>query len=194
VIGEVAQITPWKGQLEAIEALARVREEHADAHLLLVGHVAFSGPGVRYDNHAYLARLHARARELGLEDAVHFLGRREDVPALLRGLDLFVLPSWDEPFGTAALEAMATGTVPLVSARGGAAEYVEDGVSGRVLQPRDPEAWGAAAAQLLADPAGRRAMGERARAVAAHFTDDAYAGGCLAVYRDALRVAGLAVV
>jgi L-malate glycosyltransferase len=187
LLGEVAQITPWKGQLEAIEALAHVRRVLPAAQLVLVGHVAFSGPGVRYDNEAYLARLRARVEELGLEQAVHFLGRRDDVPAILRSLDLMVLPSWDEPFGTAALEAMATGTPPIVSARGGAAEYVEDGVSGRVLAPHDPERWGAAAAELLADPARIRAMGARARAVAARFTDEAYAAGCLAVYDRALK-------
>jgi glycosyltransferase involved in cell wall biosynthesis len=182
VLGEVAQITPWKGQLEAIETLSHVRAELPDAQLLLVGHVAFSGPRVRYDNHAYLARLHERVTALDLQDAVHFLGRRDDVPAILAALDLLLLPSWNEPFGTAALEAMAAGTVPIVGRDGGAAEYVEDGVSGRVLPPRDVAAWADAALELLRDDARRHAMGERARRVAARFTDEAYAAACHATY------------
>jgi glycosyltransferase involved in cell wall biosynthesis len=186
LLGEVAQITPWKGQLEAIETLALIRRELPDAHLLIVGHVAFAGSGVRYDNHAYLARLHARASDLGVTGAVHFLGHRDDVPALLSALDVLLLPSWDEPFGTAALEALAAATVPLVSANGGAAEYVEEGVTGRVLPPRDPAAWATAALALLRDPTRRRVMGERGRAVAVTFTDEAYAAGCLAAYSRAL--------
>jgi glycosyltransferase involved in cell wall biosynthesis len=182
LLGEVAQITPWKGQLEAIETLALVRRELPEAHLLLIGHVAFAGPGVRYDNHAYLERLHARVRELGLQDAVHFLGRREDVPELLSALDLLLLPSWQEPFGTATLEGMAAGTVALVGTDGGAAEYVEDQLTGRTLPPRDPERWAVAALELLRAPERRRAMGERARAVAARFTDEAYAAGCREAY------------
>jgi glycosyltransferase involved in cell wall biosynthesis len=117
---------------------------------------------------------------------VRFLGRRDDVPAILSALDLLLLPSWEEPFGTATLEGMAAGTVALVGADGGAAEYVEDGVSGRTLPPRDPRLWAAAALDLLRDPERRRAMGERARVVAARFTDEAYAAGCLAAYSRAL--------
>jgi glycosyltransferase involved in cell wall biosynthesis len=182
LLGEVAQITPWKGQLAAIEALAIVRRRRADAQLALVGRVAFSGRGVRYDNGAYLEQLRDRVRRLGLEDAVHFVGQRADVPDVMAALDLLLLPSWDEPFGTAAVEAMAIGTVPLVADGGGMSEYVQDGVSGRVLPAHEPEAWGEAAIELLDDPARRAEMGARARAVAGRFTDEAYAREMLGIY------------
>jgi len=188
LLGQVAQITPWKGQLAAIEAFARVAAEHPDAVLLIVGHVAFAGG--RYDNEGYLATLRARVRELGLEGRVRFLGQRGDVPAIVAALDLLLLPSWEEPFGTAVLEGMAVGTVPLASADGGMAEYVEDGVSGRLLPPREPERWAQAALELLADPARRTAMGERAAEVAARFTDEAYATGCLRAYEEAVARRG----
>ena len=183
LLGEVAQITPWKGQIVAIEALARVRERHPDAHLVLVGDIAFAGPAPRYDNAAYLARLHERVGELGLEDAVHFAGHRDDVPDVMAALDLFLLPSWRDAFGTAAAEAMACGTVPLVSSDGGVGEYVADGVCGRVLPPRDAEAWARAAIELLDDPVRREEMAGRAREVARRFTDEAYAAGMMAAYR-----------
>jgi glycosyltransferase involved in cell wall biosynthesis len=194
LLGEVAQITPWKGQREAIETLAAVRRRHPDAMLLLIGHVAFAGKGVRYDNAAYLAELQALVRELGLDDAVRFLGRRTDVPALVSALDVMLLPSWDEPFGTAVLEAMATGTVPAVGSCGGPAEYVQDGVAGLVLPPREPAIWAEAISDLLDDPARLAAMGARAREVAARFTDRAYADGCMAAYAAALSRASSARV
>jgi glycosyltransferase involved in cell wall biosynthesis len=182
LLGEVAQITPWKGQRVAIEAFARLRRTWPDAQLLLVGHVAFSGPGVRYDNHAYRAELEALVRELEVEDGVRFLGQRDDIPAIMAALDLLLLPSWQEPFGTVAVEAMAVGTVPLVGDDGGVAEYLQDGVNGRALPPRRPELWAAAAEDLLADREHLRAMGRRAVETAAKFTQEAYARGCMTAY------------
>lgn len=190
LIGEVAQITPWKGQMDAVEAFAKVREEHPEARLVLVGKVAFESN--RYDNHAYERELHDRVRELGLERYVHFLGQRSDVPEIMSALDVLVLPSWDEPFGTAALEAMAAGTVASVTSVGGASEYVEDGVAGRVLPPRDPDRWAAAISELLREPDRRRAMARRAQAKAQAFTDRAYAEGCMAAYDRALAFRGRA--
>jgi glycosyltransferase involved in cell wall biosynthesis len=186
LLGEIAQITPWKGQLVAIEALALLREKHPCAHLLLIGEVAFVGPAVRYDNVAYERELHQRVRELELESHVHFLGRRDDVPALMAALDLALLPSWHEPFGTVVAEAMASGTVPLVTNEGGPRETVEDGVTGRVLPPRDAELWARTAAELLDDPARMEAMRARATDAVRDLTDEAYALRAIGVYEEAL--------
>lgn len=186
LLGEVAQITPWKGQLAAIESLAELRRRHPTAALLLIGHVTFSGKGVRYDNDGYLQRLHARVRELGLDGAVRFLGNRTDVPALMAALDLLLLPSWGEPFGTVVVEGMAMGTVPLVSDDGGPGEYVENGVNGRTLPSDRPDLWGRAAADLLDDRGRLTEMGRRATETAARFTTSGYVNGCLAAYESAL--------
>ena len=104
---------------------------------------------MRYDNHAYLESLHRLVDELALEDSVHFLGQRGDVPGILRELDLSLLPSWDEPFANVMLESMSMETPLLVSSVGGGPELVEDGVSGRVLAPKRPDDWAAAAGELL---------------------------------------------
>jgi glycosyltransferase involved in cell wall biosynthesis len=186
LIGEVAQITPWKGQDTAIRMLAEIRRERPDTHLLIVGAIAFSTKATRHDNPTYLAGLERMVAELGLEDHVHFLGQRSDVPGLLAALDLMVLPSWDEPFGTVAAESMAMGTPPMVSSIGGVPEYVEDGVSGRVLPPREPLPWARAALELLADRERLEAMGRRARTVAARFTDERYGDALLAAYERAI--------
>jgi glycosyltransferase involved in cell wall biosynthesis len=187
LLGQVAQITPWKGQMTSIDALALVRRKHPDAHLALVGQVAFSGPSVRYDNAAYNRQLHARVEKLGLQDAVHFTGFRRDVEHVMAACDLFLLPSWKEPFGTVVVEAMASGTVPMVAEGGGVSEFVEDGVSGRVLEPMVAEPWGRAAIELLDDPDRRERMSAAAVEVASHFTDEAYAGTMMGLYTALAR-------
>ena len=186
LIGEVAQITPWKGQDTAIRMLAAMRRSRSDVHLVLVGDIAFKTRLTRHDNAGYLRQLHALIADLGLSGCVHFLGHRNDVPAVVRALDLVVLPSWSEPFGTVAAESMAMGTPPMVGAVGGVSEYVEHGRSGLVLPPDDPEQWARAALDLLADPDRLAAMGARARVVAGRFTDRRYVQQMLEVYGRAV--------
>ena len=186
LLGHVAQITPWKGQDTSIRALGQLRGEGVDAHLLIVGNIAFSGKGVRYDNHAYLESLHRLVDELALQDSVHFLGQRRDVPGILRELDLSLLPSWDEPFANVMLESMAMETPLLVSSVGGGPELVEDGVSGRVLPPKRPELWAAAVRDLLGDREALARMGAGARAATASFSDEAHARDMLDVYECVL--------
>lgn len=186
LLGQVAQITPWKAQDTSIKAVARLRAQGVEAHLLIVGNIAFSGKGVRYDNEGYLRKLHTLVGELSLKDQVHFLGQRGDVPGILRELDLSLLPSWDEPFANVMLESMAMGTPLLVSSVGGGPELVEDGVTGRVLPPKRPELWASAAQELLRDPRELAHMGARARAVTAKFSDELHARDMLDVYENVL--------
>jgi L-malate glycosyltransferase len=182
LLGQVAQITPWKGQDTAIRATALLRRSGVDVHLALVGAVTFGGAGVRYDNHAYLDELHHLVGDLGIGHAVHFLGRRDDVPQILSSCDLSLSPSWDEPFGLATIESLAMGTPALVSAVGAGPELVEDGVTGRILPPREAAVWSAAAEELLADQAELSRMGSRGPEVARRFGDEAQARELLAIY------------
>jgi glycosyltransferase involved in cell wall biosynthesis len=180
---EVAQITPWKGQDTALRVLHGVRQ-HLDAHLLVVGDVAFSSR--HYDNfgfHRFLLRL---TEELGIAPCVHFLGQRSDVPELMAAADLALLPSWDEPFGTAVAESMAVGTPGLVTSQGGLSDYVIDGVNGRLLPPDAPGIWTDVAVELLTDPETLARMGEESVTTAARFTDQRYAEQMLATYARAL--------
>jgi glycosyltransferase involved in cell wall biosynthesis len=186
LLAQVAQITPWKGQDTSIRALGRLRDQGVEAHLLIVGDVEFAGPSVRYDNRAYLRELHELVAGLGLRGSVHFLGRRSDVPGILRASDLSLLPSWDEPFANVMLESMAIGKPLLVTQAGGAPELVEDGVSGRLLPPKRPEAWAEAIRELLADPPAIAAMGAHARRATERFNDEAHARDMLAVYARVL--------
>jgi glycosyltransferase involved in cell wall biosynthesis len=186
LLGHVAQITPWKGQDTSIHALAELRRAGIDAHLVLVGEVAFSGRGVRYDNEGYLRDVHALVAQRELTGRVHFLGQREDVPGLLKEFDLSLLPSWDEPFANVMLESMAMRTPLLVSSVGGGPELVEDGATGRVLPPRQPEAWATAVQELLSDPRRLERMGIAAREATARFSDDLHAREMLDIYERVL--------
>ncbi|HWD11476.1 MAG TPA: glycosyltransferase family 4 protein [Solirubrobacteraceae bacterium] len=169
LLGVVAQLSPWKGQDTAIEALRLLREEGRDAHLLLIGSAKFVARSTRFDNERYVAHLHALAAAAGLEDRISWLGEREDVPELVRALDVLLLPSWEEPFGRSLIEAMALGVPVIATNVGGPAEILDDGVEGWLLAPRDPAPWARAIAGLADDPqraaeigrAGRRRVEER---------------------------------
>ena len=187
VLALVGQITPWKGQEEAIRALARVREEHPTAILLLVGEAKFIARATRYDNRAYLRRLHELTAQLGLGEAVRFLGEREDVPEILRACDVALLPSWEEPFGRAAVEAMAMGAPVVATAIGGPPEIITDGVDGTLVQPRDPARLAFAVDGLLRDPQRRQALGAAGRkSVKERFGEDRHASSVTALYREVL--------
>jgi glycosyltransferase involved in cell wall biosynthesis len=82
----------------------------------------------------------------------------------------------------ATIESMAMGTPPLVTEVGGGPELVEDGVSGLLLPPRDPEAWSAAAGRLLRDRAQLDGLGSAGRAGAAKFRDETQARAMLEIY------------
>lgn len=187
VLAVVAQITPWKGQIDAIDALARVRETHPNAQLLIAGEAKFTFAATRFDNIAYLGQLELRVRELGLGEAVHFLGEREDVASVLAASDVLLVPSWEEPFGRTIIEGMAMGLPVIATNVGGPNEILEDGTTGLLLPPKQPQAWADAALRLLADKRERELMGGLAREAALRsYTRAEHASRVVAVYRRLL--------
>jgi glycosyltransferase involved in cell wall biosynthesis len=167
LVGTVGQITPWKGQSDAIRAFARARREHPELQLVIAGAAKFVDPGTRYDNEAYERSLRALTDELGVRDAVLFCGEIRDVPALMASLDVALVPSWEEPFGRVIIEAMAMGTPVLATDVGGPADIVSDGIDGLLLPPRMPDLWGDRLTALLREPGRIEAMGTAARATVA---------------------------
>ena len=187
LLGVVAQLTPWKGQDTAIEALELLRKRGVDAHLLLIGSAKFLARAARHDNAAYIARLRAMVSAAQLYDRVSWLGEREDVPELMRALDVLLLPSTEEPFGRAVVEAMAMEVPVLATDVGGPRELVREGQDGRLLPPRAPQAWASALEELAADRDMRAAMGragrERARG---HFSLERHVEAVVGAYDRAL--------
>ncbi len=100
----------------------------------------------------------------GLSRHIEFLGHREDVPALLAEADAYVLPSRSEAFPNGAIEAMAVGLPVVASAVGGLLNLIEDGRTGRLVPPADPDSLAAALRALIEHPGQAAAMGAAARA------------------------------
>ncbi|MEU6281401.1 glycosyltransferase family 4 protein [Streptomyces sp. NPDC047028] len=174
---------PLKGLVFLVEALAKVRTEHPDAHLVVVGKRPTKGPV-------------AQAMErYGLEDAVDFVKGISDAELvdLIRSAEIACVPSLYEGFSLPAAEAMATGT-PLVATTGGAIPEVAgpDGETCLAVPPGDPGALAAGLGRLLADPALRTRLGQAGRErVLARFTWARAAEGTVAHYREAIaRAAG----
>ena len=185
VLAVVGQMTPWKGQDDAVRILGRVKHTRPDARLLLVGSATFAARATRYDNQAYLRFLHALIESQGVRGEVVLLGERDDVPAVLRAVDLLLVPSWEEPFGRTVVEAMAMGVPVVATSVGGPAEIVRPGVDGLLLEPRRPARWAEAIGPLLDEPDRLAQMGRSGRArVLEHFSLSAHVDAVLAVYRD----------
>jgi glycosyltransferase involved in cell wall biosynthesis len=159
VIGFVGRIEPRKGVLDLIAAAPAIRAGAPGAEVVIVGDDLW---GAFPD---YLAQVRAAP------DVVH-VPWHDNAPGLMRHFDVLVAPSHQEPFGTVISEAMAVGT-PVVATRvGGLAEVVDDGVTGLLVEPGEPDALAAAVLEVLAR---RDAMSGAARNAARRFGADAYA-------------------
>jgi glycosyltransferase involved in cell wall biosynthesis len=181
----VGQITPWKGQREAIRVIDTVRKIVAGVRLLVIGAPKFVGRRVRYDNVAYMRQLKALVRDRGLQRHVSWLAEREDVPRLMRAADVTIVPSWEEPFGRVVVEAMAMGTPVIATSVGGPAEVITSGIDGLLVDPHDHDAWVAALVQLLRSPERRGAIGgSAAQAVRARFGRERHAAQVVGFYRE----------
>ena len=159
-IGIVGRLQPWKGQHVFLRAAARIAATVPAARFFVIGD-AIGGFSASYP-----ASLRSLAAEVGIAERVAFLGQRPDVPALLPGLDVFVLASFDEPFGLVNVEAMAAGVPVVATNAGGVPEIVPSEEVGVLVPTGDDAAIADAVCSLLADPerAGSIAAAGRARA------------------------------
>ncbi|GGJ11897.1 glycosyltransferase family 4 protein [Streptomyces brasiliensis] len=169
---------PLKGLVFLVEALAKVRTERPDAHLVVVGNRPSEGPVAQAVEH------------YGLEGAVDFVKGISDAElvGLVRSAEVACVPSLYEGFSLPAAEAMATAT-PLVATTGGAIPEVagRDGETCLAVAPGDAGALAAALVRLLGDPELRVRLGRAGRArVLERFTWARAAEGTVSHYRDAM--------
>jgi N-acetyl-alpha-D-glucosaminyl L-malate synthase BshA len=159
VVIHVSNFRPVKRVAEVVEVFARIRREVC-ARLLMVGDGPDMGEAVQ------------RARTLGVADDVLFLGEQDQVFPLLSISDLFLLPSAQESFGLAALEAMAC-EVPVIASRvGGLPEVIAHDENGFLHAPDDLDGMARSGVMLLTDERlHRRVAGAARRTVHQRFCD-----------------------
>lgn len=176
VIGNVAALVGHKDQATLLHAMRGVVDTKPDAHLLIAG----EGP-LRNE-------LTALCDRLGLMEHVHFLGYRNDVPALLNSLDLFVMSSKEEGLGTSVLDAMACGIPVVATAAGGIPEMVRHEETGLLVPIGDAVAlaFSILAAARTTD-LSKRLAANGAEMVAREFHVDSMVQGNLAIYTDLLQ-------
>jgi glycosyltransferase involved in cell wall biosynthesis len=172
---------PVKNQLALVDSFLRLLSSERDPAAQRLRLVLVGDGKLRREAHRMLA-------QGGAEHLAWLPGDREDVSALLRGLDLFVLPSLAEGISNTILEAMAGG-LPVVATRvGGNPELVDDGVTGALVPPGDPAALEQAITRYLASPETMLAHGRAGREkVEARFSMKSMVDGYLAVYDEVLR-------
>jgi glycosyltransferase involved in cell wall biosynthesis len=185
-LGVVGQITPWKGQEEALRAATLLARRGRPVQLLIVGEAKFLESTTRYDNRTYLDGLRRLAADPAVDGRVHFLGEREDVPAVLSALDVLLVPSWQEPFGRVVVEGMAAAVPVIATGDGGPAEIIDEGVSGLLVPSRSPEALAAAVERLVDEPGLAGRLATAGSEAARRFLPAEHVAALVGVYRAAL--------
>ena len=176
LITVVATLKEQKGHRYLVDAMASLAPSYPGLHVLFVGDGDLRAP------------LQAQVESLHLGDRVHFLGNRDDVPALLGGSDMFVLPSLWEGLPMALLEAMAAGLPIVATEVSGTVQVMTSGETGILVPPGDVPALVKAVAEIIADSARAQAMGAAAkRRVEAGFSASRQAKEHVALYRRILN-------
>lgn len=161
IIGTVRGLDRHHGVDHLILATKYLKDALSDFHICIVG------DGDLRREYEFLRR------KLGLENVISFLGARTDIPEILHSMDIFIMPSRDETFGIAAVEAMAAGLPVIAYNVGGLPEIIEHGVTGLLVQTRDPKLLADSIIILAKDTDLRKKMGKAGiRNVEQHFNID----------------------
>ena len=160
LVATIGQIGLRKGQDVLAAAAPEIVRNVPDVHFLLIGERS----STKAESIEFEQAIERRFAEQDLSSRLHRLGYCDDVPHVLAEINLIVHPAHQEPFGRVLLEAAACG-VPVVATNvGGTSEIVVDGVTGRLVRPRDPESLAAAVIGLLTNHDQRQSMSHAARA------------------------------
>jgi glycosyltransferase involved in cell wall biosynthesis len=151
VIGTACRLELIKGLELLIESLSILAAEFPDLRLEIAG------------DGSLRTSLEQRCLQLGLKDRVTFLGWQQDLPSVVASWDIFAIPSLDEGFPIAALEAMAAGLPVVASAVGGLCEMVADGETGLLVQVGNVSELASRVRELLNDCQRRQRMGMAGR-------------------------------
>jgi len=171
----VGRLAPQKGQRYAVEALPEIVAKFPKARLLIVGE-GWLQPD-----------LTKTAEELGVAANLQFLGRRDDVPALMSMSDLFLFPSNFEGLGVSLLQAAAIGIPCIASNVGPVPEVLTHQETGLLVPPQDPQKLADAVIELASDRDTARRLGDAAKArTRAFFTVERMVDAHAKVYGEVL--------
>jgi glycosyltransferase involved in cell wall biosynthesis len=179
--GIFGRVVDWKGIREFLLATSQVMTRIPDARAFIVG-------GHSDGDEGFVREMRCLAVDLGIADRVTFAGYRQDVPALMKLMDVVVhASSRPEPFGMVVIEGMAMGKPVVATRAGGPLDIVTDGQSGYLVEMGDAEGLGKAVTALLRDPGLARGMGGQGRArVEELFTNGLYAARMETVFQQLL--------
>jgi glycosyltransferase involved in cell wall biosynthesis len=177
LIGTVGRLHPRKDVETFVRAAALVAARLPEARFVVVG-TAEAPVELEYQR-----RLEALVAELGLGGRLLFAGHRRDIPAVMKGLDVFVLTSRHEGFGRVVAEAMAAGRPVVVAREGAPPELVDEDRYGVCATPADPADFADTILRVLAQPDASAAMAARAAERARGFDARAVADNVLGRYR-----------
>ena len=157
ILGIVSRLVPKKGHWDLLHAVAQLSHELPQVRCLIVG----GDPG---PHGTYMKQLKEFTRALKIQERVIFTGWRDDIPAITASFDIAVQASeYLEGFGTSILEAMALGKPVVATAVGAVPEVIEDGKTGRLVPPANPDALAQQLRQLIVDRNLREQYGRAGR-------------------------------
>ncbi len=189
VISIVGRITPLKGHMYFLRAMAQVLRKMPQVKVWVIGDAPLG-------KETYREELQVLVRRLGLSDCVEFLGTRQDVAQLLAKTDLLVMSSIvPEAFGRVILEAQAVGVPVVATSVGGVVEIIDHEKTGLLVLPKDSEAIADACLRILSDKKFARQLVVGARQkLESKFTLRHMADSTIEVYQELLRSLRILVI
>jgi len=180
IVGTVAILRRKKGHHILLDAIPMVLREFPKTIFL------FAGDGPQRKN------IEDKILELGIGNNVKLLGLRNDIPEILKTMDIFVLPTLQEALGTSFLEAMAMGKPVVGTKAGGVPEVVKDGINGYLVEPGNPSILAKAIIELLKDKEKAQMMGiEGEKIVRQNYTVEKMCENMYAFYFSMLKAQSL---
>ncbi len=181
-IGMVGRLTRIKGHLHFIKAMAKVARVMPNIKIWIVGDAPATGQ-------AYKEEIEVLVKRLGLKHCTEFLGNQRDIPAVMSQLDVLVLATTvPEAFGRVIIEAQSCKVAVVATRVGGVVDIIEDGVTGLLTPPADPQSMSEAVIKLLKDPELALKLAQGAyKKVREKFSAEIMVKETLDVYRRALE-------
>ncbi len=180
VVGIVGQIQDIKGHDEYVTAAAKVTQQLRQVRFLIVG------SSMTIETKAFEEKLRQKINRHGLQEYIHFTGFREDIPALMKVIDILTVPSWNEAFGRVVVEGLASGCAVIATDNGGIPEIIQDGVNGLLIPPRNPISLSEAILKVAGDSKLRARLIANGPTTAAHYSPERHVREIEHIYDEAL--------